>query len=74
MYRRNTCTDCGNECGTQRCRRCQCRHTYRNTHPKENTMHANTNPTMGDIGEEQEEIELEPIEVPTTVPAEPVPA
>lgn len=34
-----------------------------------------TTPTLGDIGEEQEEIELEPLEIPTTAPAEePVPA
>lgn len=31
-------------------------------------------PRLGDIGEETEIIELEPVEVPTTVPAEPVPA
>ena len=29
---------------------------------------------MGDIGEDQEEYEFEPIEVPEVVPAEPVPA
>ena len=30
------------------------------------------NPTMGDIGEKKKHIELEPLEVPREVPAEPV--
>lgn len=34
-----------------------------------------TNPTLGDIGEEQTEVELEPLEIPQPAPAEqPVPA
>lgn len=75
-----TCIDCGHPCTptAYRCRKCQCRET-RNHHliiDKEIEMAylKSINPTLGDIGEEQEEIELEPVEVPTTVPAEPVPA
>lgn len=34
-------------------------------------MNAIYTPTAGDIGEERKHIELEPVEVPSTVPAEP---
>lgn len=76
------CIDCGHRCGhtVYRCRQCACREARHlqliRTNRKENAMHntATIDPTMGDIGEGQEEVELEPIEVPTTVPVEPVPA
>lgn len=38
---------------------------------KENIMHR---PLNGDIGEEKKIVEAEPVETPSTVPAEPVPA
>ena len=84
-------TDCGHDhdcdqpdecaCGrpvrtrtATRCRQCACRHTYHQTHTKGTAM-TTTNPTLGDIGEEQTEVELEPLEIPQPAPAEqPVPA
>ena len=72
----NPCTDCGRHVRTPtatRCRQCSCRHTYHQTHTKGTAM-TTTNPTLGDIGEE-EEVECEPLEIPetspVTVPAEP---
>lgn len=75
----NPCTDCGRHVRTPtatRCRQCACRHTYHQTHPtKGPTTMTTTNPTLGDIGEEQTEVELEPLEIPQPAPAEqPVPA
>lgn len=74
MKRTFACVDCGHPTSRYRCKRCQCRETHQFTHRKDTTMNT-INPTMGDLGEEQEEVELEPLEIPQPAPVEqPVPA